>query len=63
MTPRALLRVLVSPALLCALAFLAALAAVMQYSVRAYVPGSLDVGGFTLDIDNMLVGRTIGFTS
>jgi putative spermidine/putrescine transport system permease protein len=49
MTPRTLLRVLVSPALLCALAFLAALAAVMQYSVRAYVPGSLDVGGFTLD--------------
>jgi putative spermidine/putrescine transport system permease protein len=49
MTPRALLRVLVSPALLCALAFLAALAAVMQYSIRAYIPGSLDVGGFTLD--------------
>jgi putative spermidine/putrescine transport system permease protein len=46
---RTLLRVLVSPGVLCALAFLAALAAVMQYSVRAYVPGSLDVGGFTLD--------------
>jgi len=39
----------VSPAVLCALALAAALAAVMQYSVRAYVPGSLDPGGFTLD--------------
>ena len=28
--------------------FLAALAAVLQYSLRAHVPGSLDVGGFTL---------------
>ena len=49
MTNRAQLRVLVAPAVLCAIAFLAALTAVMQYSVRAYVPGSLDVGGFTLD--------------
>ena len=38
-----------SPAVLCALGLAAALAAVMQYSVRAYVPGSLDPGGFTLD--------------
>jgi len=48
-TPRPFLRAFVSPAALCALAFLAALAAVMQYSLRAYVPGSLEAGGFTLD--------------
>ena len=48
-TPRPFLRLLVSPAVLCALALAAALAAVMQYSVRAYVPGSLDPGGFKLD--------------
>src|SRR5712692_3847398 len=47
-TPRPFLRLFVSPAALCALGFLAALAAVMQYSLRAYVPGSLDAGGFTL---------------
>ena len=39
----------VSPAVLCALGFLAALAAVMQYSLRAYVPGSLEAGGFTTE--------------
>jgi putative spermidine/putrescine transport system permease protein len=39
----------VTPAVLCALGFAAALAAVMQYSLRAYVPGSLEAGGFTLD--------------
>jgi putative spermidine/putrescine transport system permease protein len=38
----------VLPAALCALAFVAALAAVMQYSLRAYVPGSLEPGGLTL---------------
>src|SRR6202165_5262677 len=48
MTPRPFLRVFVSPAALCALGFVAALAAVMQYSLRAYVPGSLEPGGFTL---------------
>ncbi len=37
-----------TPAALCAIGFLAALAAVLQYSLRAYVPGSLDPGGFTL---------------
>jgi putative spermidine/putrescine transport system permease protein len=47
-TPRPFLRLFVSPAVLCALGFLAALAAVMQYSLRAYVPGSLEAGGFTL---------------
>ena len=42
------MRVLVSPAALCAFGSVAALAAVMQYSLRAYVPGSLEPGGFTL---------------
>ena len=48
MTQRPFLRAFVAPATLCALAFVAALAAVMQYSLRAYVPGSLEPGGFTL---------------
>jgi putative spermidine/putrescine transport system permease protein len=47
MNARPFLRVFVSPALLCAFGFTAALAAVMQYSLRAYVPGSLQPGGFT----------------
>ena len=47
-TPRALPSLLVSPAALCALAFVAALAAVLQYSLRAYVPGSLEPGNLTL---------------
>jgi putative spermidine/putrescine transport system permease protein len=42
------LRSFVTPAALCALGFLAAMAAVLQYSVRAFVPGSLEPGGFTL---------------
>jgi putative spermidine/putrescine transport system permease protein len=36
-----------APAMLCAVAFLAAMIAVLQFSLRAYVPGSLDPGGFT----------------
>src|SRR6184192_3273424 len=46
---RPFLRLFVAPAVLCALGFAAALAAVMQYSLRAYVPGSLEAGGFTLE--------------
>jgi len=42
------LRAFVSPAALCAFAFLAAMAAVLQYSVRTPIPGSLEPGGFTL---------------
>jgi len=42
------LRSFVAPAALCATGFLAAMAAVLQYSVRAFVPGSLEPGGFTL---------------
>ena len=49
MTARPFLRAFVTPGALCALAFLAAMAAVLQYSVRAYVPGSLEPGGFTFD--------------
>src|SRR5207302_10212030 len=48
MSQRQFLRLFMAPAVLCALGFAAALAAVMQYSLRAYVPGSLEAGGFTL---------------
>ena len=41
-------RSFVTPAALCAFGFLAAMAAVLQYSVRAFIPGSLEPGGFTL---------------
>ncbi|MEM6162270.1 ABC transporter permease [Erwinia sp. P6884] len=36
------------PATLTAFGLVVAMFAVMQFSVRAYIPGSLDVGGFTL---------------
>lgn len=36
------------PATFTALGLVVAMFAVMQFSVRAYIPGSLDVGGFTL---------------
>lgn len=49
MTPRPFLRPFVTPAVLLSIGLLAAMFAVLQYSVRAYVPGSLDVGGFTLE--------------
>ena len=39
---------LVSPAVFIALCIAVSLAAVFQFSVRAFVPGSLDVGGLTL---------------
>jgi putative spermidine/putrescine transport system permease protein len=42
------LRTFATPAVLCAFGFLAAMAAVLQFSLRAYVPGSLEPGGFTL---------------
>jgi putative spermidine/putrescine transport system permease protein len=48
MTPRPFLRTFASPAVLCAVGLVAALAAVLQYSLRAYVPGALKPGGFTL---------------
>src|ERR1700733_11337063 len=48
MNQRPFLRSFTAPAALCALGLTAALVAVLQYSLRAYVPGSLDPGGFTL---------------
>src|SRR5260221_13015176 len=45
---RPFLGLLVAPAVLCALGFAVALAVVMQYRLRAYVPGSMEPGGFTL---------------
>lgn len=42
------LRSFVAPAALCALAFVAAMATVLQFSLRAYIPGELEPGGFTL---------------
>jgi len=48
-TSQPFLRAFVSPAVLCAAGFLAAMAAVLQFSLRAFVPGSLEPGGLTLD--------------
>ncbi len=48
MTARPFLGWFVSPAGLVALSLVAAMVAVFQYSVRVYIPGSLEVGGFTL---------------
>jgi|SRR5216683_728335 putative spermidine/putrescine transport system permease protein len=39
----------VTPAVLAAVVFAAAMAAVLQYSIRQEIPGSLNVGGLTLD--------------
>jgi putative spermidine/putrescine transport system permease protein len=49
MMSRPFLRTFVTPAALCALGLTAALLAILQYSVRAFVPGSLEPGGLTLD--------------
>jgi putative spermidine/putrescine transport system permease protein len=46
--PQPYLRTFTAPAVLCAFGFLAAMAAVLQFSLRAYIPGSLEPGGFTL---------------
>ena len=45
---RPFLRPFVAPALLVAIGLVASLAAVFQYSLRAYVPGELEPAGFTL---------------
>ena len=47
MTTHPFLRTFVAPAALCAIALVAAMATVLQFSLRAYIPGSLDPGGFT----------------
>lgn len=49
MRRRPFLALFVTPALLVAVAIAVAMAMILQYSLRAYVPGSLDVGGFTLE--------------
>ena len=48
MTRRPFLGLFVTPAALVAAGIVAAMVAIGQYSLRAYVPGSLDAGGFTL---------------
>ena len=48
MTAQPYLRTFITPAVLCAFGFLVAMAAVLQFSLRAYIPGSLETGGFTL---------------
>src|SRR3569833_2592455 len=48
MTARPFLRAFTAPAALCAIGVVAAMLAVLQYSLRTYVPGSLEPGGFTL---------------
>jgi putative spermidine/putrescine transport system permease protein len=47
MTERPFLRIFVTPAAVCAIVFVAAMVAVLQYSVRSFVPGSLEPGGLT----------------
>jgi putative spermidine/putrescine transport system permease protein len=49
MPDRPLLKAFVLPGALCAFGLIAALAAIFQFSLRAYVPGSLEPRGFTLE--------------
>ncbi|GGF67029.1 hypothetical protein GCM10007301_28330 [Azorhizobium oxalatiphilum] len=48
MKTRPFLALFVSPAALAALALVGALAAILQYAFRAFVPGSMEPGGLTL---------------
>jgi putative spermidine/putrescine transport system permease protein len=48
MTARPFLGLFTVPAATAALVFVAAMAAILQYSLHAHIPGSLDVGSFTL---------------
>lgn len=45
---RPFLRLFVTPSVLVAGGFVASLAAILQYSLRAYIPGELEPGGFSL---------------
>jgi putative spermidine/putrescine transport system permease protein len=47
MRARAFAGILIAPACLCAAGLLAALFAILQFSVHAYIPGSLEPGGLT----------------
>jgi len=49
MSKRPFLAWFVSPSILIAFGISASFLAIVQYSLRAYIPGSLDPGGFTLD--------------
>jgi putative spermidine/putrescine transport system permease protein len=49
MRKRPFFLVFLIPTALLALVFLIALAEILQYSLRQFIPGSLDVGGFTLE--------------
>jgi len=49
MNSRPFLGAFVTPGYLCAASLLAALLAILQFSVRTYVPGSLEPGGLTLE--------------
>jgi len=48
MNTQPFLRAFTAPAVLCSIALLAAMAVVLQFSLRAYVPGSLEPGNLTL---------------
>ena len=48
MTTRPFLGLFTAPAAATALLFVAAMAVILQYSLHAHIPGSLDVGSFTL---------------
>ncbi len=45
---RPFLKLFTAPAVITAAIFAVSMFAILQYSVRAHIPGSLDVGGFTL---------------
>lgn len=45
---RPFLKLFTAPAVITATIFAISMLAILQYSVRAHIPGSLDVGGFTL---------------
>lgn len=57
---RPFLRLFVVPAILTAVVFVLAMAAILQFSFRAFIPGTLDVGGFTLENFEALMRPTFG---
>lgn len=57
---RPFLRLFVVPAILTAVVFVLAMAAILQFSFRAFIPGTLDVGGLTLENFEALMRPTFG---
>lgn len=55
MTERRMWWLFIFPCMLAAIAVVLSLAAVFQYSVREFIPGTLDVGGFTLKNFNSIL--------